>query len=725
MDQFDLNQTKRFLEVLAPGQSNFTFQVFDDLKSRKDNSLAETIYGNIDELAPKLIELNKMGCGVYVAVNEVKPNERRLAENVTRIRAFFMDKDDGPLTMKPKLEPTMIVNGARGPHYYYLLDQPIEVKSYNNTLFSETQKRMAKYFSSDEAISDLPRVMRLPGFYHMKDPKNPIMITFDSISGSQYDLDSINDMLPQLDRKLPLRKFIKKQDVTAELRGEVTDPVKTFLNQTWEQSRGDNTILVHAIANIKKNNFTFKECVEKLEGKGEELDMNTLNQVMSIYNDDNKYPIDPYIVKKNSWSDVLLKTKFYIDLQNPANQYGVTEHLMMSDNYAFSVVGKTIGGKILDKLTTSAKFDYNPSINAYEYNDDQGLPTFNMYSPPFWKRENFFKGVEIPKIETLPEPYDFFFKHMFDNDEESINYVLDWMANGIQGNRNIPILALVGTVRGLGKNVFGSINAQLHGQSNFQLAKQELISKEFNSQLYNKTFVQIDEAAILNSKDFETVKSYTNDFISIEGKGVNAQTCKLHSSILLTNNIFECLTGVSEKDDRQFSIPMIGKKPMLYHNRYQKEWERKQLFEDKKLVEQLAQFLYHRKVDNNKVVKNLKTDHYHSIIKSSKKEWERYILEDLYDRYHGCAVSFQDLKDAVRANESGRVVLGRTRIETLAKMYPHIISIARIKSERHIIYSKMNEPLEEFTTRLNQLFNNNYKNLQILDKIDRKGSVHE
>lgn len=724
MSDINLKQAGQFLQLLDSTTDKFTFQTFDDLKARKSNKLAETFYGSLAELAPKLIELNLAGAGIYVTINRVLPSERRVADNITHIRAFFSDKDDSVNITKPSLAPSMIVNSANGIHSYYLIDEPIELKGYNQTLFHDMQKRMAKYFNSDESVCDLPRVMRMPGFYHMKDPENPVMVTFDSIEAQKYSLDDLNSMLPVIADSKPIVKSVSVSNIPPDARGVITDKAEQFLSEPWENSRGNNSILVHTIANLKKNNYPAEECIELLEKKGEKLDFNTYSQLVSIYNDDERYPINPYMVlKKKSWSDVLESSRLFIDIANSKNSFGVNEALMLSRRYDLNSVRQMIGGDKTRKLSTFCEFNYKPDKNAYLFETDNDLPVFNTYVPPFWKKENFFRGTAIPRVDQLPEPYLVFLKHLLDNDEGSIEYVLDWMANSVQGKRNIPILALVGTVRGLGKNIFGSINRELHGHTNFELTKQQLISKEFNSQLANKTFIQLDETKITNEKEFETIKSFTNDIISIEGKGVDTITANFTASILLTNNITESLSGVSDKDDRQFSIPMVGKIPMLKRKEYREAWERKRLFKDLTLVGDFARYLYYRKVPDT-VINNYKSEHYYDIIKQSLKDWERFILEDIHFRYSGSGILFQSLRDAVRANEGGRVNPGRSSFEKLCKDYPHKVYMARVKGERVIIFSRENEMIEEFQNRVEELRKDNFKNLKVIDRIDRRGSDH-
>lgn len=89
----------------------------------------------------------------------------RCADNVIAIRSLFADLDGSPL--EPLLEcsqPDIIVESSPGRwHAYYLTnDCPLDA-------FKLRQQQIARKFNSDPKVCDLPRVMRLPGFWHQKD----------------------------------------------------------------------------------------------------------------------------------------------------------------------------------------------------------------------------------------------------------------------------------------------------------------------------------------------------------------------------------------------------------------------------------------------------------------------------------------------------------------------------------------------------------------------------
>ena len=160
-----------FLARLDPNAKKFTFQFFSDGAS----GYAEIFHGTLDEVWPKVQTLNtpRQRVGVFVTINETDFRGRR-KENILRPRALFSDAD-GPEQINNCLSaielcgatPSILVNSGRGLHCYYICpDIPLEQ-------FSTSQKGLSDKLGTDKAIIDLPRVMRLPGTLHLKDPANP------------------------------------------------------------------------------------------------------------------------------------------------------------------------------------------------------------------------------------------------------------------------------------------------------------------------------------------------------------------------------------------------------------------------------------------------------------------------------------------------------------------------------------------------------------------------
>jgi RepB DNA-primase from phage plasmid/Primase C terminal 2 (PriCT-2) len=159
-----LDEAACFLERLDPGARYFTFQVFDDDADRKDERLAKVLTGTLAQHADALIRFNKAGAGIFVTVNETDGRGRKI-ENIERVRAVFVDLDGAPLTpiMQDRLPPHIIVESSRGRWHVFWLVHGVPRED-----FAAVQIALIERFNSDPKIHDLPRVMRLPGFFHHK-----------------------------------------------------------------------------------------------------------------------------------------------------------------------------------------------------------------------------------------------------------------------------------------------------------------------------------------------------------------------------------------------------------------------------------------------------------------------------------------------------------------------------------------------------------------------------
>ena len=163
-----------------------TFQTLDDRKAGKPD-LVRCVHAPLRAVVPMLTRLNEEGAGIFVTVNAT--SGRRTAADITALRALFID-EDGPRAIALKLPPSIVVRSARGNHVYWLLapEQKLEA-------FTASQKQLAKVYGSDPTVSDLPRVMRLPGFTHRK--ADPVQVTLEEVHpGRRYSIEEIVALHP-------------------------------------------------------------------------------------------------------------------------------------------------------------------------------------------------------------------------------------------------------------------------------------------------------------------------------------------------------------------------------------------------------------------------------------------------------------------------------------------------------------------------------------------------
>lgn len=183
----DRRDALRYTETLCGSDDAVcTWQIFDD--TGKDWRKARHWSAPLRKVGKRLIAANLDGCGVFCTVAETDGQGRR-ARNIRRIRALFVDFD-GVTPKSAHLRPSMIIQSAAGQHWYWVttdcrLDD-----------FAGAQKRLAAYYGSDPVVHDLPRVMRVPGFWHCK--RAPVMVRLVDAPGHRYTAAQVLDGLPPL-----------------------------------------------------------------------------------------------------------------------------------------------------------------------------------------------------------------------------------------------------------------------------------------------------------------------------------------------------------------------------------------------------------------------------------------------------------------------------------------------------------------------------------------------
>jgi hypothetical protein len=154
----------RFLDLLADG-GPVTFQTFDDSKAKRQ-ALARIPRGSLRQCWPELVRLNEAGAGVYVMIN-AGDQKGRTAENVIGVRALFLDLDGTPLepVQAASPQPHLVTETSPGRYQCLWMINPC---APDRVRFSAIQKALARHFGGDQVVDDLPRVCRLPGFWHRK-----------------------------------------------------------------------------------------------------------------------------------------------------------------------------------------------------------------------------------------------------------------------------------------------------------------------------------------------------------------------------------------------------------------------------------------------------------------------------------------------------------------------------------------------------------------------------
>jgi hypothetical protein len=145
----------------------FTFQTFADTEVEDSRRLVRVLHGSLNQHFETLTALNAAGAGIYVTVNQTD-GRGRTAQNITHVRAQFVDLDGAPLApvLEWSLKPRIVIESSPGKYHAYWLVTKEASTDFDG--FRERQRQLAKLFNADPKCIDLPRVLRLAGFIHRK-----------------------------------------------------------------------------------------------------------------------------------------------------------------------------------------------------------------------------------------------------------------------------------------------------------------------------------------------------------------------------------------------------------------------------------------------------------------------------------------------------------------------------------------------------------------------------
>jgi len=182
---------------LFPGKK--TIQTFDDRGGKGIPQIFHFDDEMLYTLEATLSHRNRRGLGIYMTVNETNGQGRKAAD-VIKVRSVFADLDGSPLAPAAEMSPTVIVESSAGRFhcYWFTSDTPLEA-------FTPLQENISRILSGDPSVKDLPRVLRVPGFYHMK--SEPFMIKITGGSGKYYSYRELVEMFPPL----PVQQFSAKR----------------------------------------------------------------------------------------------------------------------------------------------------------------------------------------------------------------------------------------------------------------------------------------------------------------------------------------------------------------------------------------------------------------------------------------------------------------------------------------------------------------------------------
>jgi hypothetical protein len=109
--------------------------------------------------------------GIFWTVNEFV-GDSNLQQNCSKLVSWYADVDNKEIPINKilfaaKLYPSMVVKTKSGYHCYWNCNNATMLN------YSLLNKRITRCLTNERSVYDVSRILRVPGYYHWKDPANP------------------------------------------------------------------------------------------------------------------------------------------------------------------------------------------------------------------------------------------------------------------------------------------------------------------------------------------------------------------------------------------------------------------------------------------------------------------------------------------------------------------------------------------------------------------------
>jgi len=119
----------------------------------------------------RLYDINSVGLGMYFSINSMKKWYRDQKHTIS-LNSWIAESDDiskeeqRELIEKAPIKPSCVIESKKSYHIYYFIDWKVSIRNRKTVC-----KWLRDYYSWDNSVIDISRVLRLPDFYHCKDWK--------------------------------------------------------------------------------------------------------------------------------------------------------------------------------------------------------------------------------------------------------------------------------------------------------------------------------------------------------------------------------------------------------------------------------------------------------------------------------------------------------------------------------------------------------------------------
>ena len=530
-----------FLSLLDEDQDCFTFACIQGTCTHH--------YGTIEELSGFLSQCNSEGADIFVVINHTGS---KLAKDsaVSRIRAVFADDDNSRNAHRVDwpAEPHVIVESSPGKYHYYWL-----VENLPPSEFSGIQRAISEKYGTDKAVSNLARLMRLPGFTNNKSvngsrkyPDFTCRIVAEN-KVQPYSADKIRNAFPP-DRTGNLRPMLGSDDVIRALqdkglylhsagngRHDITCP--------WaERHTDDRPEAVYFEANTGGYSGAGYKCHHSHCAN---RTMHDLNEVLELPNNRLSPAIrgglidvstteaeQQFMAKMNREWAMLNGQILHITPNNdPARslfQRFTPQRFQVQMANQPQVLTQTGGRTPLEKFW----------LQHQGRRECTGIGFYPQSTPS--DHINLFQGYPVTSIRGDCSLFTGYLRDIVcAGNPEVCEYVLSWLAHIFQKPADKPGKALVlRGGEGTGKSSLGTIIGRLLGRHYFESSHLEQILGKFNMHLMDKLLVMADDAIWGgDKKQVGNLKAFiTQNVIAIEQKGYDIIQMPHYARLIVTSN---------------------------------------------------------------------------------------------------------------------------------------------------------------------------------------------
>jgi len=212
--------------------------------------------------------------------------------------------------------------------------------------------------------------------------------------------------------------------------------------------------------------------------------------------------------------------------------------------------------KIISDNIPYGELRYDLTTQKIVYEDkNTGTTIFNSCRLPehFYIKEEVQNTMEDFVENTLPnkfKEFDVLLNNLFNDNREDIKYFLNWLGSSFKGKKNLTSCIISG-VQGSGKGVLMNYIEWYFGKNNVLTASNELLTSQFNEQMEDKIFINLNEITLNKNRVlYEKLKMWiTDNKYNLNVKGIRQRTKANNFNILITTNN-EAPIEVSQTDRR-------------------------------------------------------------------------------------------------------------------------------------------------------------------------------